>query len=693
MDAGLTLGHHGALAGELEVLTSTHPLRERLWSQRMLALYRSGRQAEALRVFQDLRSILVADLGIEPGRDVTWMEHAILDKEPALDFPVPQERPDDEPDVLLPTDQPGYRVHVPALPRDTPFVGREGESALLRDWWTSVHGGTGRVLLVDGDEGIGKTRLVAELAQAIEEDGTLVLWGRCDEDPVVPFQPFAEALGQYYQSVSADQINRIPDWQLTELARLVWRLREYVPVPEDEIGTSDRFRFFEAVAATLNEISAIRTVLLVLDDLHWADQPTLLLLRHVLRNTDETGVGVIAMYPDTAVSPEHPLRPFLADLRAIHTVSTMHLRGLSATAVEQLTHDWTNLEHPPSGLVPRLCQLTDGNPLFLEELLRQLGEHRDQRSDDDGTSVPPDLSPTEGVRELVARRVSRLPEDTIYLLQAAAVAGAECEADIVAEAAELPADRQLDAFDHAEESRILRRVGKDPDRYAFTHALVRDAIYSELLRGRRARYHHRIADALERAHADELDTYLSELAHHFAMGAALADDDKAVRYCLAAGERALRLLAFEEAMTHLALGLEVAERHCAHDQPTCCDLLLALAEAQSRAGDAVHAAANFDLRGVSGSRHGRQRAPRRVGGSPRAAELPARFTGPEPSGGGTPQRSSGPAAGGRLPSAGHGDGAARVRDAAPCAGHSFSRRDRPGPVLERRGDSHGPASR
>ncbi len=596
MDAGLTLGRHGALAGELESLTTVNPLRERLWSQRMLALYRSGRQAEALRVFQDLRAILVAELGIEPGRDVTWMEHAILSGEPALDFPVPPERPDDDTVVTVSAAvQSDYHVRVPALPHDTPFVGRDHESALVREWWASVRAGTGRLLLVEGDEGIGKTRLVAELARAVETDGTFVLWGRCDEDPVVPFQPFAEALGQYYQSVSADQISRIPDWQLTELARLVWRLREYVPLPDEEGGNheADRFRFFEAVTATLSDLSAGRPVLLVLDDVHWADQPTLLLLRHLLRNTDEAGIGVIATYAHAEMPPEHPLRPVLTDLRSVHSVATVHLRGLSPSAVEQLTCDGTN--PPPSpDLVPRLCRLTDGNPLFLDELLRQLRGRKDERGDEDASPVPPDLSPTESIRELVARRVSRLPEDTIYLLQAAAVAGTECEADIVAEAAELPADRVLDAFDRAEESRLLRRVGHDPDRYAFTHTLVREAIYGELLRGRRVRYHHRIAEALERVHADALDSYLNELAHHFSMGAALGDGDKAVRYCRAAGERALRLLAFEEAVSHLTRGLAVAERHCAHDRATRCDILLALAEAQSRAGDAVPAEENFD---------------------------------------------------------------------------------------------------
>ncbi len=252
----------------------------------------------------------------------------------------------------------------------------------------------------------------------------------------------------------------------------------------------------------------------------------------------------------------------------------------------------------PADLVPELCRLTDGNPLFLDELLRQ-SEHREEGD----APVPPNLSPTEAIRELVARRVSRLPEDVIYLLQAAAVAGPECEAGIVAEAAELTTEQQLDAFDQAEESRLLRPIVLDVrDRYAFCHTLLRDAIYGELLRGRRVRYHHKIAIATERAHGDDLDTYVNELAHHFYMGAALADAEKAGDYCRAAGERALRLLAFEEAAVHFARCLEVAEQFGPSDPGTCCDALIALSEAQNRAGDTAHA----DATG-RGRRHWRAR--------------------------------------------------------------------------------------
>jgi DNA-binding SARP family transcriptional activator/tetratricopeptide (TPR) repeat protein len=586
MDAGLTMGDQQTLVGDLETLTHANPMRERLWSQRMLALYRCGRQAEALRVFQDLRTILVDELGIEPGHDVTWMEQAILAHDPSLDYPVPPERSEAPPPVVL-DDLPETREHpvlVPSGVGEGPLVGRDEESATLAEWWASARRSYARVLLVDGDSGIGKTRLVAELARQAESDGAVVLWGRCDEEPLVPFQPFAEAFSRYFQSMSADTISRMPEWQLSELSRLVVRLREYAPAFE-----GDRFRFFEAVTATLRGVAGRAPIQIVVDDLHWADQPTLLLLRHILRSFDRDNLGIVAVYIDTEVSPDHRLRAMLADFRADHRVDTVHLRGLSRDAVAGLMRD----SGAPAGLVAELFVLTDGNPLFLDEMMRQLS-YRDQAAADADTPVPPDLSPPEAIRELVARRVSRQPEDVIYLLQAAAVAGREFEDGIVAEAAELDPGRGLDALDQAEDSRLLRRVGGTGDRHAFTHALVREAIYHELLRGRRVRYHHKIAVATERAHAGDPENYVNELAHHFYLGAPLGDADKALRYCMAAGERSLHLLAFEEAVGHFQRGLELAEQYGHQDQAAQCDALIALAEAQNRAGDTVAADTNFE---------------------------------------------------------------------------------------------------
>ena len=205
LDAELTMGRHSALVGELESLTHANPMRERLWTQRMLALYRSGRQAEALRVYQELRTILIDELGIDPGHDVSWMEEAILNQNPALDFPSPEDLSDlpgeDEWAGTIPSSPLSYHSHAPVSTNEGPLVGRTEEMALLRRWWAGSSSGDATLLLVDGDAGIGKTRLVSELARAVESEGALVLWGRCDEDPVAPFQPFAEALGRYFGSV------------------------------------------------------------------------------------------------------------------------------------------------------------------------------------------------------------------------------------------------------------------------------------------------------------------------------------------------------------------------------------------------------------------------------------------------------------------------------------------------------------
>ncbi|HWE66667.1 MAG TPA: BTAD domain-containing putative transcriptional regulator [Acidimicrobiales bacterium] len=596
-DAEMTLGQHDQIVGELESLTDANPMRERLWSQRMLALYRSGRQAEALRVYQDLRTILIAELGIEPGHDAQWLEQAILQQSRELEWIRPE-----PPSVLVSAEErwdeaiPATPLVAPAGPTDFDhdrLIGRDEEYGAVTRWWEMARRGESRLLLINGDAGIGKTRLVSELARA-EGGRAVVLWGRCDEDPVAPFQPFAEALGRYFHSLSADEISVMPEWRLTELSRLVLRLSEYASRRDVDLTDpgKDRFRFFGAVTETLLEAAQRGPVLLVLDDLHWANQPTMLLLRHLLRDGRQTNLGIAGLYRDSDVDVGHPLHTVLSEMRADRTVVRVPLQGLTASAVDQLV---STSSVGSAGLSERLFGLTNGNPLFLDELFQQLTYEAQTTAADPGTTTATaDRDIPEAVKELVSQRVARLPQDVILFLHAAAVAGPECDATIVAMAAELSAEQRIDALDLAVESRLMHRVGSTGERYAFSHALVRDAIYGQLLRSRRVRYHHKIALATERAHADAVDTYANELAHHFYMGAALADADKAVKYTYAAGTRALRLLAFEEAVGHFSRGLEVAELYGDYDMSAKCDALLALAEAQNKAGDKADADSNFE---------------------------------------------------------------------------------------------------
>ncbi len=454
-DAELTVGRHREIIGELGNLTDANPMREQLWSQRMLALYRAGRQAEALRVFQELRQTLVAELGIEPGHDAQWLEQAILEQNPDLDWISPE--PDQvrgesatTPDTLLGSETNKGLTTTASESSDEHILGREAELDSMKSWWRAVEQGESRLLMLEGDAGIGKTCLAEELARHAESSGALVLRGRCDEDPIAPFQPFSEALGRYFQSLSADEISQMPDWRLTELSRLVLRLSEYVPPRSVDLTDpeQDRFRFFGAVTETLHEAAQRGPVLLVLDDLHWANQPTVLLLRHLLRDGEPIRLGIVSLYRAADVDADHPLQAMLADRRTDHTVVRIDVKGLSADAVGKL------VESAPFGdpaLAEQLFQLTEGNPLFLDELLRQLSYEAATSTISSGPAkLTLSTGTPEAVKELVSRRVSRLPEDVIRFLHAAAVAGPECDATVVAVVADLSPEQRIDAVDRAD---------------------------------------------------------------------------------------------------------------------------------------------------------------------------------------------------------------------------------------------------
>jgi DNA-binding SARP family transcriptional activator len=588
VDAELALGHHSELIGELETLTSAHPLRERLWGQRMLALYRAGRQAEALRVYQELRTTLVDELGIDPDPEVAQLEQDILAQRPDIAWSagtggtVPRAGSAPATIIVAGPIPPG---RSPLSGEEMPFVGREAEIDRLHRWWSEAPGTGDALMVVVGESGVGKSRLVREMADRAAAEEAIVLWGRSDEEPLGPYQAFAGVIGQYLRNLAPAVVASMPQWRLAELSRLVPALREYVPTRtarELSDPQTDRFRFFEAVASTLMDAAAGQRVLVVLDDLHWADQPTLLLLRHVIRAVPLSGPQILGAFNDTEVSRRHPLRELLSDLRRERPAEQLALLGLDEPAVKELV---AAAGAGDDEVATGLHRLTDGNPLLLHELLDEMATSVVGAAIAD-TAVPiEDLELPDAVKELVARRVSRLPDEIGTFLQIAAVAGTEFDAEVVAEVANMASDDALDALDLAVAARILREAPGAGEHYAFSHGLFRAALYGELLRSRRTRYHHAIATAMESTYAQSPDRHLNELAHHFAEGASPATADKAVEYALAAGNHALGLLAFEEAARHFAGALDVLDRMGSNSPTARCDALLALGEAQNKAGD------------------------------------------------------------------------------------------------------------
>jgi class 3 adenylate cyclase/tetratricopeptide (TPR) repeat protein len=474
-----------------------------------------------------------------------------------------------------------------------PFAGRsEAYDIALAAWKESIEG-TRRAVLVSGEPGIGKTRLVSELVRHAHESGTIVLWGRCDEELSVPFEPFAEALRHYVASVPGDRVRAELGSLGGELTRIVPDLAERVPglaAPVSADPETERHRLFEAVADFLSEMSHADPVILVLDDIHWADKPSLLMLRHVLRSAAPMRLFVLATYRDTDLDRSHPLSDVLAEFRRQPGVDRLDLTGLDPSEVASFMegaagHD---LDEPGLALADAIYSETQGNPFFVGEVLRHFVEsgalfQRDGRWTSDLTLEEAGIP--EGIREVVGRRLSRLSESANSALAVAAVIGATFDLAIIEAAGGPSGDELFDGLDDATRASIVREVPGTVGRYTFAHALVRSALYEELTTNRRVRMHWRIGEALEARHERHIDAHLDELAYQFTEGALAGDPHKAVDYCRRAGEKAAAELAFEAAAHHYERALGALELVEDDDLAVRCDLQLALANALNDAGD------------------------------------------------------------------------------------------------------------
>lgn len=457
-----------------------------------------------------------------------------------------------------------------------PFSGRAGPTDILLQAWKETEDGDRRVVLVSGEPGVGKTRLAAEVARRLHDGGATVLFGRCDEDMGVAFQPFVEALEQVVASgIGSEALGR----HVGELVRLVPDLARTIPgLPEPTRSDpeTERYRLFDAVVAWLATTATERGVVLVLDDLHWAEKPTLLLLRHLVRAPEPMRLLVIGTYRDTGLDRSHPLAEVLADLRREPSVSRLALSGLDVAGLGELLAKSADerMDVRADELAQVLWDETEGNPFFVQEILRSLVEsgllvQRDGVWTTDFEIA--DLGIPEGIREVVGRRLSRLSEQANTVLTLASVIGSVVDVDVLVAVSERDEDQVLDALDEAMAASLVNESGSGT--YEFTHALVRSTLYEELSATRRARRHRQVAEAMERLGLGEP----SALAYHFRRSAAL--DERAINYAAAAGEQALERLAFDQAIDFFTQALESAEDLDAPDRRRC-EIMVRLGVAQ-----------------------------------------------------------------------------------------------------------------
>ncbi|MDP9332306.1 MAG: AAA family ATPase [Actinomycetota bacterium] len=481
-----------------------------------------------------------------------------------------------------------------------PFAGRAEHVENLVAAWKETFEGARRAVLVSGEPGIGKTRIVTEVVRIAHERGAIVLWGRCDEELGAPYAPFAEALRIYIAASPPDRVRAELGPLGGELVRIVPELAARVPGLAEPVradADTERFRLFESVADLLGDISAAHPVVLVLDDVHWADKPSLVLLRHLLRSTTPMRLFVLATYRDTDLDRSHPLAEVLADLRREPGVERLDLQGLDEDEIAGLMtktagHD---LDAPGLELAHMLHTETEGNPFFVSEVLRHLVESGAIVQHDgrwtaglEGIGIP------EGIREVIGRRLSRLSEDVNRALAVAAVIGPTFDLATVEAAGGPGGDALFDALDEAVQHSLIREVRGTAGRYAFAHALMRSALYEEITTNRKVRMHWKVGEVLESRFASSTDAHLDELAYHFGEGALAGDPMKAVDYARRAGERAMDDLAFEAAAVHFERALGSLDLVDDATREFRCDLLLAFAHTLHVAGDERRRAAVFD---------------------------------------------------------------------------------------------------
>ena len=472
-----------------------------------------------------------------------------------------------------------------------PFAGRAAERATLDRLWKEARTTGRRVAFVAGEPGIGKTRLVAELARDVHAEGGVVLVGRSDDEIDVPYRPFADALDHLARHADDDLLTEHAEEMggvVGRLAPTLTRRTRVEPEPMSNDPEMERVRQFHAVADLLTRQARRAPVLLVLDDVHWADRSSLLLLRDLVRRLDDAPVLAVGTYRDTDLDRTHPLAAMLADFRREPGVERLALSGLSADEVLDLLalvggHD---LDDEGVELGRRIAETSSGNPFFVGETLRHLAESGAIRQEDGrwvrGTLDPDDSGVPEGVREVVGRRLSALDDTTQLVLAVAAVAGAEFDAVIVAGVADRPVDEVLDGLDLAVARNLLV---EDPDRFGgfrFAHALVRQTLEEELSTTRRLRLHRALAEATETQAPDRVE----EIAHHFLEAAATGVAEQAVAYARRAADAATERMAPEQTLRWLRRALE-AEEGLEPDPGRRAELLVALGEPAFWADDVV----------------------------------------------------------------------------------------------------------
>jgi DNA-binding CsgD family transcriptional regulator len=442
------------------------------------------------------------------------------------------------------------------------FVGREREMAELKSAMDDTVTGAGRIVMLAGEPGIGKTRTAQELASYAESLGAQVWWGSCHEQQgAPPYWPWVQPIRSYIQLTDPESLGAQMGAGAADISEIIPEVRDKLPnldpAPSLE-PVQARFRLFDSISRFLRNLAQTRPLMLVLDDLHWADQPSLLLLEFLASQLSDSKIMVVGTYRDTEVSRDHPLSNVLAQFARSSSYHREELRGLETEYVSRLIRDISGAEPSPE-MVQAIYAHTEGNPFFMTEIIRLLSERRlaaDGPKEDglSGLEIP------RSVLEVIGQRLNRLSTECESILTTAAVIGRQFEFRVLGLLSNESSETQLlKSIDEGLEAHLIQDVPGQGDVYQFSHALVQQTLRERLSSSRRVRLHAKIGETLETIYGEQPRDHAAELAYHFAESEPVTGKDKLVKYTMLAGERALEAYAQEDAIGHFLRGLSAKD--------------------------------------------------------------------------------------------------------------------------------------
>ncbi|HUL25340.1 MAG TPA: BTAD domain-containing putative transcriptional regulator [Streptosporangiaceae bacterium] len=559
IDAWLALGGHAQVVAELEAMVEARPLRERRWGQLIVAAFRCGRQADALRAYQRCRTVLVGELGLEPGAELRRLETAVLAQDPVLDWrpaggaaPAPPGHVGARPAGPLPTAE----TSVPSL------VGRDPELAHLRDRLQQAGSGRGGAVILVGEPGAGKTIIAEAGARLAAPAGVTAVWSRCMDAATTPaYWPWSQVL------------RALPDGPAVRAAR--HRLDGDLGGEEED--SVRQFRAYQAVAAALGEAAATAPVLAVIDDLHDADDASLALLQLLAGDLHRMPALLVVTVRDT--KPSRVLGQALGELLRYPGAEQVKVSAFEPADVAALVERLTS-EPPQAGVVSALMSRTGGNPFYTTELVRLIRSEPRRRPLTAGAVQSHDVP--SGISDVLLRRVGRLPDDTQSLLTLAAVAGGDLQPTLLERVTGLDTEHLLLDLEPAIAAGLVAAAEAGWG-FRFRHPLIHESLYAGVGRLERARLHARFAAALEdTSSASAADVV--QLAHHYLSAGPFGDPAKAVRYARDAANRAVDQGAWQDAIRHLEQALGAISPALPDADAARCDVLVELGQARRSAG-------------------------------------------------------------------------------------------------------------